>query len=75
MVHCEDLWHFDTASGLWMHYGAASGAPAARAYHGAAYDDVEEAIWIHGGYDGSSLVANVQFHEPYGPIGFQQPLF
>eukprot|EP00913_Durusdinium_trenchii_P019562 g18389.t1 len=39
--------------GLWMHYGAASGAPAARAYHGAAYDDVEEAIWIHGGYDGS----------------------
>lgn len=52
-LYRQDLWHFDTASGLWMHYGAASGAPAARAYHGAAYDDVEEAIWIHGGYDGS----------------------
>lgn len=47
---CRDLWNFDTVTETW-HWVSDRG-PSARAYHVAAWDPMNLALWIHGGKDG-----------------------
>ena len=51
----NELWAFDTKVSNWSFVSQAG--PGLRAYHVAAWDPRNQAIWIHGGLGGSTGVA------------------
>lgn len=46
----QDLWRF--SAGAWTRWTSSLGRPAARSGHVAIWDDVNDLLWIHGGYSG-----------------------
>ena len=49
----QDVWRFDSLEGVWLLIQDAS-PPSALARHVGVWDDTNAALWIHGGYDGST---------------------
>ena len=47
----QELWKFDTQAGTWTSWPSSQEQPSARANHVAVWDDANQAIWIHAGYN------------------------
>ena len=55
----DDLWTFDFQSQTWELKQQASHRPSARSDHVGLWDPGGQALWIHGGFDGSNFFKDV----------------
>jgi len=59
----DDTWSFDPATDTWTRFDIQGAKPSARAYYAACFDGSRDGIWLHGGFDGKTMLDDLWFFD------------